>query len=104
MTSSDQLEMSPGQMEAAAVHLGNDAREARAVTELVDLLGQQWGQPDTGLSVRGELQNLGRAYAAGFTTVATELQDLAGQVSASARVVVLVDNNAAGYFTAADAI
>lgn len=36
--------------------------------------------------------------------MATELGDLATQVSASARLAVLADNNVAGYFTPSDAI
>lgn len=104
MSSPDQLALSPTDMEAASAQLTNDAAEAQATADLMSLIGTPLGEPEVGLSVRSAMLNLGRAFSEGFTTVATELGDLATQVSGSARLAVLVDNNVAGYFTPSDAI
>ena len=101
MSSPDQLVVSPTGMEAASAQLANDAAEA---ADLMSLIGTQLGEPEVGQSVRRAMLDLGRVFSEGFTTVSTELGDLATQVSASARLAVLVDNNAARYFTASDAI
>ena len=104
MSSADQLEVSPTRMESAATQLANDAREATATGDMMALIGSSLGEPEAGMSIRAALVDLGAAYAAGFSTVAIELTGLGGQVQSSARLAVLVDNNAAGYFTASDAI
>ncbi|MEP6560359.1 MAG: hypothetical protein ABJD68_04685 [Nakamurella sp.] len=104
MSSADQLEISPTLMESAAAQLGNDAREAIATADMRALIGSTLGEPEVGMSIRAALVDLGAAYSAGFAAVATELTGLGGQVQGSARLAVLVDNNAAGYFTASDAI
>ncbi|MET0966141.1 MAG: hypothetical protein ABWZ02_07080 [Nakamurella sp.] len=104
MTSADQLEVSPTLMESAATQLGNDAKEATATADMMALIGSSMGEIEVGMSIRAALVDLGAAYSAGFTTVASELTGLGGQVQGSARLAVLVDNNAAGYFTASDAI
>ena len=104
MSSPDQLIVSPDRMEAAAEQLRNDAAEARAAGDLMAQVGTGFGTPETGLSVGAALGSLGNAFAGGFGIVAAELTDLSTQVSSAARLSVLVDNNAAGYFTASDAI
>ena len=104
MSSPDQLAASPGDLETAAAQLGNDAQEARGVVDSIGIIENTLPEPETGLSVRDALFRLRQAYGSGFTTIATELDGLAGQVVSSAQLLVLVDNNAAGYFTASDAI
>ncbi len=104
MSSADQLILSPDKMETAAAQLTNDAAEATATSELMVQVGTGFRAPETGLSVAAALGTFGVAYAGGFDIVAAELTDLSTQVDAAARLSVLVDNNAAGYFTASDAI
>ena len=104
MSSPDQLIVSPDRMEAAAEQLTNDAAEAKAAGALMTDVGTGLGAPDTGRSVAAALGSLGTAFAGGLGTVAAELTDLSTQVSSTARLSVLVDTNAAGYFTASDAI
>jgi len=104
MSSPDQLTVSPDRMEAAAAQLINDAAEAKAAGDLLAEVGRRAGTPETGLSVGPALGLFGNAFAGGFRIVAAELTDLSTQVSSAARLSVLVDNNAAGYFTASDAI
>ena len=91
-------------MESAATQLANDAREATATADMMALIGSALTEPAAGMSIQAALVDLGAAYSAGFTTIAGELTGLGSQVQASARLAVLVDNNAAGYFTASDAI
>ena len=104
MSAPDQLIVSPDKMETAAEQLTHDAAEATAVGNLMTDVGLGFGVPDTGLSVAAALGSLGTACAGGFGFVAAELTDLSTQVSSAARLSVLVDTNAAGYFTASDAI
>lgn len=104
MSSPDQLEASPGDLETAAAQLANDAQEARGVLDSIGIIENLLPEPEIGLSVGVALFRLRQAYSSGFTTIATELDGLAGQVTSSAQLLVLVDNNAAGYFTANDAI
>ena len=104
MSSADQLELSPSRLESASEQLANDAREARSTADLMSLAGSTLGDPEVGLGVRPALVGLGRAYGDGFQTVANELDLLAAQVTSTARLAVLVDNNVAGYFTPSDAI
>ena len=104
MSSPDQLTVSPDKMETAAEQLTNDAAEAKAAGALMTEIGTGFTTPDTGLSIAAALGSLGTAFAGGFGIVAAELTDLSTQVSSSARLSVLVDTNAAGYFTASDAI
>jgi hypothetical protein len=104
MTSADQLELSPSRLESASEQLANDAREARSTADVMSLAGSELGDPEVGIGVRAALVGLGRAYDDGFTTVANELDGLAAQVMSTARLAVLVDNNAAGHFTPSDAI
>jgi hypothetical protein len=104
MSSADQLELSPSRLESASEQLGNDAREARFTADLMSVAGGPLGDPEIGIGVRAALIGLGRAYGDGFRTVANELDALAAQVTSTARLAVLVDNNVAGYFTPSDAI
>ena len=104
MSSADQLELSPSRLESASQQLANDAREARSTADLMSLAGSTLGDPKVGLGVRPALLGLGRAHGDGFQTVANELDALAAQVTSTARLAVLVDNNVAGYFTLSDAI
>jgi hypothetical protein len=104
MSSPDQLIVSPYRLEAAAQQLTNDAEEAATAGALMADVGSGFGTPETGLSIGAALGSLATAFAAGFGTVAAELTDLATHVSTTARLSVLVDTNAAGYFTASDAI
>jgi hypothetical protein len=104
MSSADQLELAPSRLESASEQLANDAREARSTAELMSLAGSTLGDPEVGIGVRSALIGLGRAYGDGFQTVANELDTLAAQVTSTARLAVLVDNNVTGYFTPSDAI
>ena len=104
MSSADQLELSPSRLESASEQLANDAREARSTADVMSLAGSTLADPEVGIGVRAALLRLGQAYDDGFRTVANELDSLAAQVMSTARLAVLVDNNAAGYFTASDAI
>ena len=104
MSSADQLELSPSRLESASEQLANDAREARSTADVMSLAGSTLGDPEVGIGVRAALLGLGHAYDDGFRTVANELDSLAAQVMPTARLAVLVDNNAAGYFAAGDAI
>ena len=104
MSSADQLELSPSRLESASEQLANDAREARSTADVMSLAGSTLGDPEVGIGVRAALLGLGHAYDDGFRTVANELDSLAAQVMSTARLAVLVDNNAAGYFAAGDAI
>ncbi len=99
MSSPDQLILSPDQMEAAAEQLTNDAAEAKAAGALMTDVGSGFGAPETGRSIGAALGSLGTAFAGGLGIVAAELADLSTQVSSTAPLSVLVDNNAAGYFT-----
>jgi len=104
MSSADRLGVSPSRPESASEQLANDAREARSTADLISLAGSTLGDPEVGIGVRPALAGLGRAYGDGFQTVANELDALAAQVTSTARLAVLVDNNVAGYFTLSDAI
>ena len=104
MSSADQLELSPSRLESAAEQLANDAREARSTADVMSLAGSTLGDPEVGIGVRAALLGLGQAYGGGFGTVANELDSLAAQVMSTARLAVLVDTDAAGYFAAGDAI
>ena len=104
MSSADQLELSPSRLESASEQLGNDAREARSAADVMSLAGNNLGEPEIGLGVRAAVVELGRAFSDGLQTVAGELDSLAAQVTSTARLAVLVDNNVAGYFTPSDAI
>lgn len=104
MSSPDQLIISPDKMESAAAQLTNDAAEATATAAILSDVGVGFAVPETGLSVAAALGMFGNAYAGGFGIVERELTDLSTQVSSAAQLSVLVDNNAAGYFTASDAI
>ena len=103
MSSADQLELSPSLLESASEQLANDAREARSTADVMSLAGGALGDPEVGIGVRAALLRLGQAYDDGFRTVAN-VDSLAAQVMPTARLAVLVDNNAAGYFAAGDAI
>jgi len=103
MSSADQLELSPSRLESASEQLANDAREARSTADVMSLAGSTLADPEVGIGVRAALLRLGQAYDDGFRTVAN-VDSLAAQVMPTARLAVLVDNNAAGYFAAGDAI
>jgi len=103
MSSADQLELSPSRLESASEQLANDAREARSTADVMSLAGSTLADPEVGIGVRAALLRLGQAYDDGFRTVAN-VDSLAAQVMLTARLAVLVDNNAAGYFAAGDAI
>ena len=104
MSSPDQLIISPDNMETAAVQLTNDAAEAKATAELMSEVGTGFRAPEAGLSVASALGMFGSALAGRFGIVAKELTDLSTQVDFAAKLSVIVDDNAAGYFTASDAI
>jgi hypothetical protein len=104
MSSPDQLVVSPDKMETAAAQLAGDAAEATATAELLSEVGTGFSAPGPGLSVAAALGLFGSALSSGFGIVAQELTDLSTHVDSAARLSVLVDNNAAGYFTASDAI
>ena len=103
MSSADQLELSPSRLESASEQLANDAREARSTADVMSLAGSTLADPEVGIGVRAALLRLGQAYDDGLRTVAN-VDSLAAQVMPTARLAVLVDNNAAGYFAAGDAI
>jgi len=103
MSSADQLELCPSLLESASEQLANDAREARSTADVMSLAGSTLADPEVGIGVRAALLRLGQAYDDGFRTVAN-VDSLAAQVMPTARLAVLVDNNAAGYFAAGDAI
>ena len=103
MSSADQLELCPSLLESASEQLANDAREARSTADVMSLAGSTLADPEVGIGVRAALLRLGQAYDDGFRTVAN-VDSLAAQVMPTARLAVLVDNNAAGHFTPSDAI